>query len=156
MVLYYFLLPGNHWYYRLTKEIELLRFLLSNFIFNARTLKKIVDDLLKRQKCELSNGVLLKISGDIYKFTEVLERHENKKWVLGRSILDSLKKIILGFEGVAEKTSDKGKAKFLDLLRDVERLNMPVNFKEKMWQNADADLTNISRYSERLGVSSTE
>lgn len=121
-------------------------------MLTARTLKKIVDDLLKRQKCELNNGVLLKICGDIYKFTEVLEQNENRKWVLGRSILDSLRKIILGFEGVAEKASERGKAKFMDLLGDVDKVNMPVNYKEKMWQNADADLMNISRYSERLEV----
>jgi hypothetical protein len=151
LFLYYFLTPGSNWFYRFGKELELFVFLLKNFAFDAKTLKSIAGSLGAKQKPEHYYVMLHKIASDFDHFAQVLK--ESKSWATGRSMLQSVEAINVALEGIAEKSSGRSGTRFGDLFLDTTKLRAPITPKDRIWANADPDLTHIEQMSEKLLVS---
>lgn len=150
LLLYYFLTPGSHWFYRFTKNMELLVFLLKNFVFDAKTLKSVVSSLLARQKPEHYYLILHKIASDFDHLARTLRGA--KGWAAGRAMLRSVEGINVALEGIAEKAAGRSGVRFCDLLGDPARLRTPIHPKDKLWTGADADLAHVERLSDKLIV----
>lgn len=150
MFLYYFLTPGSHWFYRFGKKLELLIFLLNNFLFDAKTLKSVAGSLLAKQKPEHYYLILHKIASDFEHLAKVLK--ETKNWSAGKSMLKCVEGINVAMEGIAEKASGRSGTRFCDLLGDPTKLRSPIHPKDRIWANAEADLELIELMSDKLLV----
>lgn len=139
--------------YRVIRELELLHLLLTNFIFDLRTLIQISKDMLAKQKTNFNNSLLLKIANDFDSLGKVLEDSCQTNWALRKRMIKTLKKITskLDMLAIDPKSKDKPRS-FIETVNDPGRLYYPISRKDKIWMNCDKYLPKIEKYSNMLLV----
>ena len=141
-------MPGNNWYYRLRRQIEITIFLINNFMFDSKSLLQIAQQLRSKQKPEFNNTILLKIITDFTIFDEILEDSKSKTKKPIEKMRQYLKKIIYYLSLIVyEKSKTEKQPKFVEFLNDPYRLNSPINPKDRIWINSEESLLKIEKYT---------
>ena len=148
-IVYFFLTPGSHWYCRTVRQIELTLFLLNHFLFDAKTLVQISDQVQKKIKSNFNYLVLLKAFNDISVLNKVI--HESKgSWSKNNEIRVLLRKLLKYFGQIIYDQSKQTKQnKLSDFFVDNIKLHSAVNHKDKIWLSSERTLFKIEIYFEK-------
>ena len=153
IIIYFFITPGSHWYYRLQREWELLLFLVNNFIFDSKSLVQICQQVQSKQKSTFNYIMLLKIVTDFEILAKTIENSLKYDTLFGKSVLKKLKTLELIFDAlIFEKSLKEKQRKLGNFLNDPTKLNHIIHPKDKIWQGNEKLLAEIEKYSISLQV----